>query len=167
MRCGDARPGRVVSTTSSTGRRRDSHSRARYRRGRARATRDADEGTSTSALTPEQLREKLASVTRRMERARGREGTFESVERANGRAKTSNDDGDDVDASPTTARDIDRRVHSRSIVDRETRVRTVASSLERGSRVSRRGRPRRGIVVVGFSVGVRARAARGRRTVDA
>ena len=103
MRCGDARPGRVVSTTSSTGRRRDSHSRARYRRGRARATRDADEGTSTSALTPEQLREKLASVTRRMERARGREGTFESVERANGRAKTSNDDGDDVDASPTTS----------------------------------------------------------------
>ena len=103
MRCGDARPGRVVSTTSSTGRRRDSHSRARCRRGRARATRDADEGTSTSALTPEQLREKLASVTRRMERARGREGTFESVERANGRAKTLNDDGDDVDASPTTS----------------------------------------------------------------
>ena len=103
MRCGDARPGRVVSTTSSTGRRRDSHSRARYRRGRARATRDADEGTSTSALTPEQLREKLASVTRRMERARGREGTFESVERANGGAKTLNDDGDDVDASPTTS----------------------------------------------------------------
>lgn len=46
-------------------------------------------------------------------------------------------------------------------------VETVASSLERESRVSRRGRPRRGIVVVGFSVGVRARAARGRRTVDA
>ena len=106
MRCGDARPGRVVgvvSTTSSTGRRRHSRSRARCRRGRARATRDADEGTSTSALTPEQLREKLASVTRRMERARGREGTFESVERANGRAKTLNDDGDDVDASPTTS----------------------------------------------------------------
>ena len=38
-----------------------------------------------------------------MERARGREGTFESVERANGRAKTLNDDGDDVDASPTTS----------------------------------------------------------------
>ena len=106
MRCGDARPGRVVgvvSTTSSTGRRRHSRSRARCRRGRARATRDADEGTSTSALTPEQLREKLSERDETHGTRGDARGRSKNVERANGRAKTLNDDGDDVDASPTTS----------------------------------------------------------------
>ena len=79
--------------------------------------------------------------------------------------------GGDVDASPTTARDIDRRVNPRSIVDRETRVRdrrvvartrvsrlearTIASrdhggwfscwrSREGGARTTNGGRVRRG-----------------------
>ena len=84
QRCG-ARPGRVdgvASTTrsSTVRRRRRRDSLARVRRGVARATDDADQNTTSTSLTAEELRGKLASVTRRIERARKGEG--EGVERA-------------------------------------------------------------------------------------
>jgi len=105
QRCG-ARPGVASMRSSSTVRRRGRRGRRRFLVP-ARATDDADAKTSsttTSALTAEELRGKLARVTRRIENARRGEGGGDA-ERARTSESSSMEDATTSATTTTSARE--------------------------------------------------------------